>query len=200
MDQKLKERLLGAIIILSVFVWCLPKLFTPPPDPKISDHKLKDWKYKGLAYKTKEYAVSEDKIKALQTEETLDLEAKLKQFKKEIASKKDTKLQYTQKQHPTLSPKPLDTNNIAPNNSWVLKLGVFSNPVNARALVKQLSAKGYKVYTQVDVIKGVKMTRVLIGPKKTELEINQIQSQIKRDFKIQGIALNITSPHRGTKS
>lgn len=166
MDQKLKERLLGAVIILSVLIFFLPMLF-----------KQNNGNNENLSRATQSM------------ENTAALEDQLKELE----------LEKQQLIHP-ISAVPKVVPKVVPKESgktWVLRMGIFSNPNNAKLLVENLSAKGYQAYSQVDMSKGAKITRVFVGPKKSEFEIKEIRDQIKHDLKMQGIVLYIKYPERG---
>lgn len=161
MDQKLKERLLGAVIILSVLIFFLPMLFKQSNENKNE--------------------LTQDVSDEANIEDTAVLENQLKEL--ELEKKR------------LIHPVPVLSKEVA--KTWVLRMGVFSNPTNAKLLVTKLSAKGYQAYAQLDMSKGAKITRVFVGPKKSEFEIKQIRDQIKHDLKMQGIVLFMEYPERG---
>lgn len=171
MDQKLKERLLGAVIILSVLIFFLPMLF-------------------------KQNSVNLSELNSEVDEQIAVNRAALEEQLKELELEKEYLIQ---------APAPLEKPKVAKamvpvistesGKRWVLRMGVFSNPNNAKLLEQNLSAKGYASYSQIDTSKGAKITRVFVGPKKSESEIKRIADQIKQDLKMQGMVMQY--PERG---
>ncbi len=171
MDQKLKERLLGAVIIVSVFIFFLPMLF------KQNSVNLSELNSEVEAQIGVDRVVLEEQLKALELEKEYLTSA------------------------PTVVEKPKVPKAAVPilatesAKKWVLRMGVFSNPSNAKLLEENLSAKGYPSYSEMDTSKGAKIIRVFVGPKKSESEIKRIADQIKQDLKMQGMIMQY--PERG---
>lgn len=179
MDQKLKERLLGAVIILSVLIFFLPMLFKQNTD-NVNLSELNSELDEQMA-------------------DRVALEAQLKEL--ELEKEYITQSTPVSVEKSKVVKAPAVISNVItkeakePGKTWVLRMGVFSNPNNAKLLEQNLSAKGYSSYSQVDMSKGAKITRVFVGPKKSESEIKKIQDQIKQDLKMQGIVMQY--PERG---
>lgn len=168
MDQKLKERLLGAGIILSVLVMVLPTLFKQNKAPVVSSNTL---------------GTFED-------EADLNLEFEQKPRVRKIIGKPQIVQVPTKPQKIVKAP-------TKPSSEWVLRMGVFTRQSNARSLIERLSAKGYPAFAKIDNTKEPKITRVLIGPYKNESEVKKIRDSLKKDLKIQGIVLLVDNPESG---
>lgn len=69
---------------------------------------------------------------------------------------------------PTSAPKPAPAQS---GGSYLVQLGVFSNPVNAQELVERLKKLGIQAYTE---------TRVQVGPFKNKAEAERAQAELKR--------------------
>lgn len=166
MDQKLKERLLGALIILSVSVFIVPNLFKQNNNTQNTLAKLvpDDWE--------------ED------SENKIDFEAK-------YSSNTNTLIK---PQPVRLAVQPIENKASKSTRSWVIRMGVFSHSINAKSLSENLAAKGYRAYSKVEIIKDKKLTHVFVGPYKSEKEIKKIRDHLKNELKIQGLVLLIESP------
>lgn len=172
MDQKLKERLFGAVIILSVLIVVLPILFKPPPD----------------------------RFSAFYPEDSLHEE----KVQNSIALALDNHLLKEKPSKPLMPiSNPLVRKSIKPGarfsdeKAFVLRIGIFSNPQNAKSLVEKLHYKGYPAYSKVDISKGISITRVFVGPKKTQTDIKKMRDHLKKELNLEGIVLFIKTPELG---
>lgn len=175
MDQKLKERLLGAVIILSVLIVVLPILFKPnnenlselyqedpfdedrTPNPVVvalDNHLLKDKPSKNVM--------------------SISIPVPAPRIVEKIVSPVSKEIKV-----------------------WVLRMGIFSDPQNAKSLVEKLTSQGYPAYSKVDTVKGAKMTRVFVGPSKYEHDIKKIRDHLKKDLHLEGMLLFIKDPELG---
>ena len=172
MDQKLKERLFGAVIILSVLIIVLPVLFKPPPP---------------------------DALGALYPEDSLHEQ----KVQNSIALALDNHLLKEKPAKPVmpmsmpLVRKPIKPCTLVNGKAWVLRIGIFSHPQNAKSLVEKLHAKGYPAYAKCDTSKELSITRVFVGPKKTEADIKTIRADLKKELNIEGLVLFIKTPELG---
>lgn len=65
---------------------------------------------------------------------------------------------------PVPEPKPAPVQPAKTGEDFVVQLGAFSNPVNARALQRKLLENKFKAYTDVITSSGGERTRVRVGP------------------------------------
>lgn len=182
MDQKLKERLLGAVIILSIMIIVLPILFKP------GNENLSDLIQHNL--------LEDDRLDAVVD---LELENFVKQKPMPMVAAPVLEPVKTVAVKPAPAPvKTLEAPaSVKGVRTWVLRMGIFSNPKNAKLLVEKLSAKGYPAYSKVDTARGAAITRVFVGPRKTENEIKKIRDRLKKDLHLEGIVLFIKDPESG---
>ena len=65
---------------------------------------------------------------------------------------------------PKPEPKPAPVQPVKASEDFVVQLGAFSNPANARALQRKLQENKFKAYTDVIKSSGGERTRVRVGP------------------------------------
>lgn len=71
--------------------------------------------------------------------------------------------------------------------SWLVRVGTFSRPANARRVVAKLKAEGYAPRTGViDTAKG-KATRVWVGPFSSRRAAARAQQRIRREAGLDGL-------------
>lgn len=72
---------------------------------------------------------------------------------------------------------------------WSVRLGSFSNSENATSLVQKLQAAGYKAYTRRIQSEENVLTRVFVGPWIDTSRINEYQKQLQEQFQLAGIVV-----------
>jgi len=83
-------------------------------------------------------------------------------------------------------------------NAWVVRVGSFSNPQNANALVAKLRQQGYVTFTRnITNSNGQKLTSVLVGP---ELRKAHLEQQVEKLQELTGIARLVVSRYQVTEN
>ena len=73
--------------------------------------------------------------------------------------------------------------------AWVVQLGSFSNQDNANALVKNLRDEGYSGYAEtINTASGL-IYRVRVGPELLKSDAEKIQMELNKQLKFEGIVL-----------
>lgn len=166
MDDGLKQRLIGAIILLALAVIFLPVLFDReglepvntvsqiPPQPEIVPVTIPEPKPPANVepapepermFVPDEASVAEPELPGLQTDGT---------------------------------PK-----------SWVLQIASFRSEGNANALRDKLISAGYSAYTRTIKYKNGTVTRVFVGPKLDRERLISEQETIDRRFQVESLLL-----------
>ncbi len=71
-------------------------------------------------------------------------------------------------------------------SSWIVQAGSFSSKKNTDALVKKLRKKGLPAYYEAVTVEGKKLYRVRIGPDLERKTAERFIRKLKRDFKLTG--------------
>ena len=73
--------------------------------------------------------------------------------------------------------------------AWTLQLASFKDEDNAKALRRQLIKAGYKVYTR----KNGTLIKVFVGPDVQKTKLESLQGGIKKQFGLDGIIVRFTT-------
>ena len=74
----------------------------------------------------------------------------------------------------------------APSGDWVIQLGSFGNADNASGLASRLREQGYNAYTHEADSDGQRVTRVFVGPLASREAATRLQGEIKRNQAVEG--------------
>ncbi|MFV1996485.1 MAG: SPOR domain-containing protein [Acidiferrobacterales bacterium] len=72
---------------------------------------------------------------------------------------------------------------------WMVQVGTFSDPANARRLDKKLTSQQYRVVTKTVTLKGGRAVRVRVGPYTSRKSATTARDQIETKNGIKGVVL-----------
>ncbi len=168
MEQPIRQRLVGAGVILALGIILLTWIYEPvqtrsqakliPVAPPMPDVPALVEQERELALKLDQQAA---KDRAYQIPEPVE--------------------------EPEISPKPrLDEKGVP--ESWSLQMGVFANRDNAKALVQRLQKLGYKAYSRHwDQGGGKNMDGVYVGPMVYRKDLIKLRANLKKKVNIKGV-------------
>jgi DedD protein len=78
---------------------------------------------------------------------------------------------------------PADTGAIA---SWIIQVGSFSSQENADKLVAELRAAKFSAFSKKAVVGGETLYRVRVGPEVDQKKAQEILARIEKQFKLKG--------------
>lgn len=85
---------------------------------------------------------------------------------------------------PSAEPEPAEAPAVAPaaaaTGDWVIQLGSFSSAANAEGLSKELRTQGYNAYTHSATVQGKSITRVYVGPLASREAANRLRDELER--------------------
>lgn len=180
MNQALKQRLVGALVLIALGVIFLPALFNGgrpqqaellknvPPAPDVEPLVFEEPVRPAGFAETPQKDVTE--MYALEPKSSQGEQAVLK----------------TPPAQPSLNPSGLP-------NAWVLQVASLSDTKKAEELKKALQAKRYKAFTRTITRDNKKIVRVLIGPEINAEKLSATQKAVDRDFKVKSILVKFES-------
>jgi len=173
MNEGFKQRLVGAIVLLSLGLILWPVIFSDsspeidlvseiPPTPAFKRYAIKEplrvSDIEPISKPAEEYTVAApDPVDAVASTEKGSSE-------------------------PTL-----DTRGLP--EAWVLQVASFSLQKNADELEKALQAKGYKAFTRTIGTGAGKSTRVYVGPRFRKTAFNNDKAAIEKEFSVESIVV-----------
>ena len=175
MDIALKQRVIGALIIISVAVIVIPSVLDGPviksrqlvldvpPQPELQVYKANAEKYQSLVDAVEE-GVEIDQKQA-EVEEPEKLESFISKFSSVAPPR------------PTLDP------------VWTVQLGSFTQIGNAKDLKNKLQKNKFRSYMRKSKTeKGIRY-RVFVGPDIREADANKTVQQLQKTFGLSGLVV-----------
>ena len=185
MNLKLKERLIGVMVLLSLAIIFLPSLFYRderveldttsliPPKPTINPIVIRP------PQKTDMKPAPKPDV-AFQPPEIRSEE--LAPSSNEVKTKQPVK-------QPTFKPS-LNTQGLP--NAWVIQLGSFKSQTRADELTKKLLADDHKAYSRAIKTGNGEFFRVLVGPYIDKARAFEIQKKLDQTYKVKSRLLTFS--------
>ncbi len=188
----MKQRLVGALVLLSggVVLWSV--LFTGPaaykvdrdtqipPAPDLAEpDAITPQRPQNIPEVPKQQALPEPPVPDLVVAAEPPPQVTEKPAPKEKASVEDK---------PAEKSAPMLDENTGVANAWVVQVASFSSGANAENLKQRLQEKGYKAYVRAaPTASGAVLQRVFVGPELKEAKAQQIKAEIESTFKLKAL-------------
>ena len=207
MNERLKERLIGAVVLVVAAVIFVPLLLAPPEQPPVE--------VPAVAAGDSDASKSSDgsfisKIRPLQPPPKVALtqvpqEAPANRAPAMAAKPSGLPAPATPLGKP-VTPKPAKTASATPKNAtvpvpkkgtaeasgrgdWVVQLASFAKRENAIALRDRLRKKGFKTFVKAVQGTGGKVVRVFVGPQQQRAIAKSAVEALERETKLRGIVV-----------
>ncbi len=178
MDQNLKHRLTGAIILVSVAVIFIPVILEGP-----------DNEWTPLSHSIPEAPQLEYKAH-LDVPAPIEAPAPVKP----TAAQKPAEPAKTAVPVPEPEPVPEPVEQPQPAakslSGWYVQVGSFSQELNASGLGKRLELSGYETRLQKTTTKTGYAWRVMVGPSKTRDVAEKLRDRLASERQLKGIVIN----------
>lgn len=200
MDQSLKQRLVGAIVLISLAVIFLPLVF----DGQQQQVNSQDYEYPeqpAMTIKSVDFAPIEqeaqeviaaiesvDNAKVRQDEQAIEMDGAVSAdvVATDTPVAAPTVEQYIQEEKTAdaaIRAEPTQPVDLA--DAWIIQVGAFSSQTNANGLRDKLIGGGYKAYSK----KVGTLYKVFVGPEIRKHRLEQQKSALERDFKLKALIL-----------
>lgn len=194
MHQRLKERLVGAAVLVVIAVIFIPMLLTGPTDSSsitktnIPERPTEKFKSKLIPLNDSLKPIeADDSMKGIISEAkpVLDVAEEVvnesEKVEPEVIEKSTSKAPIKKK---TISDKPVGL------TAWVVQLGSFESKVNADKLNLNLRKSGFPAFVEPLTKKGKTSYRVRVGPEILRADADALLKKIKSKMKLDGIVLS----------
>lgn len=172
MSDQMKNRVVGAIVLFSLAIIFLPKIFDGEKESRRRDF---------VAIPKKPIHQVPDMSKVLASNSTTNaLNAEKVVIKQSTAVKKVVEV--VSKNTPITLPK-----ESIKAQAWVIRMGSFGNPDNVKALVAKLRKKGFTAFSIPSTPKMGTVNKVYVGPELNKKMLFKLQPKLKRLFKESGV-------------
>lgn len=199
MHQRLKERLVGAAVLVVIAVIFIPMLLTGPIDSgsitktNIPERPTEKFNSKLIPLTDSLKPVTEiketDTMDAVIDEKRLISDATLNKSQDNIPAKTESNGDTS-----IVGKKPVQEKIVKDKQvgltAWVVQLGSFSSKVNADKLNLNLRKSGFPAFVEPLIKKGETSYRVRVGPELLRADADALLKKIKTKMKLDGIVLN----------
>ncbi len=198
MEQALKERLVGATVLVILAVIFIPMLLGEKPEisndiTKTNIPPKPEGKFSSRIIPLQEKSATDEVDLSDQTE--------LRTFKNEMITEspdtvtreadRETDERATSKEEipRAVADKEIITERVG-LRAWVVQLGSFSSEDNAEALNKKLRDAGFPAFVEPLKQKNTITYRVRVGPELKRSDAQSIRDQLKKSLKLDGIVVS----------
>lgn len=177
-DDNLKERLVGAAVLVFLAVIFIPMFLSdePPSDEFIiTESNIPEKPQSEFSSRIIPLEISDDpiaqKVKELEAKETVTAVEETGEPAREIEDQTVKKIEQSE----------------VGVTAWIVQLGSFTSEENAQSLNKQLREKNYPAFVE-PLVKGDKVIyRVRVGPELRREDAEKTRSVLKKTMKLDGI-------------
>ena len=162
MDQKLKERLIGVIVLVSLAVIFIPLFLTEPVN-----------------------LIQEDKKNSSSSEDS-EFVSKLKPVDNANQDLDIKNVEYGAVTEQIPETVTLRENEVGQMN-WIVQIGSFSNKENAEKLNLKAKSAGFRSFINPIMQNNRIMHQVCLGPEYDEVDANKLLEKIKNKMELDGI-------------
>ena len=195
MHQRLKERLVGAAVLVIIAVIFIPMLLTGPIDSSsITKTNIPERPTEKF---TSKLVPLNDSLKPIEnSEKTEELEANQEIADVEtLAMSGESDALTTTDSIVDNAPQKQSTKNTVSDKkvgltAWVVQLGSFGTKVNADKLNLSLRKEGFPAFVEPITKKGKTTYRVRVGPEILRADADELLKKIKTKMKLDGIVLS----------
>lgn len=178
MELALKQRIVGALIILSVAIIVIPSLLDGPvidseylvldvpPHPEIKTYRTDKAEYEAMVSKVEEL-IKQDQIPA--DLDHLDKEDEV------------VRMPSVEPARPDLKP------------AWTVQLGSFSQIENAKELKNKLQKSQFRAYMKKAHTENGVNYRVFVGPEIRQSDANSVARKLQKDFGLSGLVVKYST-------
>lgn len=206
MSHDLKRRLIGATVLISLAIIFLPMILEHEPlmvdrgeikpIPKAPDEKFKSSLISDEVLEDKpQAAANQDSPAASEVAAEEPAPVPAVDITPAVAATVDTASAAAPE---TVEPAPKPVEKPAPSpvqakpgpSAWVIQVGSFSNPENARKLVERLRKAGLDTMDpQPAIVNGKQLYRVKVGPELDKANAKKLQPKVKQAAGLQGTVI-----------
>lgn len=184
MNQAMKQRLVGAIVLGCLAIIFLPILLdgegVSPPEMNIVIPPAPAFPEPMEVEPQRPVVLSDTSEILLETEESVEIVDAV------AVSNTDTIENNEQAEElPTLDAEGLP-------QAWSVRLGLFGESANAQALVSELLSQGYRAYTESASTSQGELTAVLVGPILTHADAESLRAELSSRFNVDALIVDFS--------
>ena len=199
MDERLKQRLVGAAVLVLLAVIFIPMILNPSSEPSVRiEHPTlpprsdTDFSSRIIPLTEPETSLVDaerrrqpapppppaEPVEPEEPEVTVTAAVKVPEVKKPPAPAAPE----------PAPPPPAATDKSAPT-AWAIQLGSFSSAKNAMALRDRLRKKGYVAFIESAKVNGKEITRVFVGPYLARKRAEELVKKLQAETELKGMVV-----------
>lgn len=205
MDAGLKQRLVGALVLIGLAIIFLPALFdgtaqSPELDPVVIPERPKFEVISPLVKDSEQHKQAVEEQIASDREQYLAEEKAVEETPAEEESQPEepattpepqaeSALASKQTETETEEAAPKPDNNLSQGliKVWTIQLGSFSKEENAVQLKDKLVKDNYRAYTETHQTENGDVTRVFVGPDLKKNKAEELLTALKDQYQLEGM-------------
>ncbi|MDX1512810.1 MAG: SPOR domain-containing protein [Gammaproteobacteria bacterium] len=194
MDEQLKQRLVGAAVLVLLAVIFIPMILDQPPEPapRVVDTPVMPKSDQSFS----------SRIIPLDQPKTPMIEARRSRME---SAEPAAEAQEAEPKESATTPPDAEKEQPAPDaqsgenattagaaagpTAWAVQLGSFSSAQNAVALRDRLRKKGYTAFVEKAQSHGSEVTRVFVGPALAKEQADEVVKKLYAETKLKGIVV-----------
>jgi DedD protein len=193
MEQQLKQRLIGAVVLVSLAVIFIPVILEGPDDEwSPRDHRVPDAPH--VDYR----AAVDLPLPAVQSDETADVPDAMEQAAPPPVLDSGAAQAVSRQAKPTPEAQPVEqpaeqpaVAADQPPAGWYAQVGSFSQPANAAGMRDSVNSAGFHAHLQEVVSAKGTSYRVLAGPEPSREKAEQLLAKMGKTLNSSGIVIEI---------
>ena len=182
MDQKLKHRLTGAIILVSLAVIFIPVILEGP-----------DNEWAPLSHSIPEPPPLDYKAR-MNVPQPVEVPLPVRPARKVVPKPVDDPAEPASRKPEVPTPEPesaaRETTSAEALSGWYVQVGSFSRELNATGLSKRLELSGYDARLQKTSTETGYAYRVMVGPSKSREVAEKLRDRLAKERQLKGIVIN----------
>jgi DedD protein len=182
MDQRLKQRLIGAVVLVALGVIFIPMFLQGPIERESSSVPIEIPVQPAIG--TRSQPLPEPRLPAAELPVAVDPAP-------QQTAEQPVQTPVAREKPAAVPPKPVAVASQVPPElaSWAVQVGSFGTEANALGLRDSLRAKGYKAYTETIRSDGKTLYRVRVGPTVERGESEKLQATLASKESLKGLVV-----------
>lgn len=191
MDEQLKQRLVGAAVLVLLAVIFVPMILDRPAEPEVRIEHPQLPARSEAEFNSRIVPLSQPQTSLVEAERKRQAAAERKPAESSAPIAAAGKAPVT-KEKIAPSPPPEPAKAQPPEGAptaWAIQLGSFSSAKNAIALRDSLKKKGYVAFIETVRVDGKEITRVFVGPELARERAGELVKKLQAETELKGMVV-----------
>lgn len=186
MNEQLKQRLVGAAVLVLLAVIFIPMILDRPSEPEVRIEHPKLPPRSETEFSSRVVPLSEPETTLVETERKRRAAARPAEPSEPPAAAAESPAMEV-KTAPAPAPEPKVPPAESGPTAWAIQLGSFSSAQNASALRDRLRKMGYVAFIETARVDGKEITRVFVGPELARERAGELVKKLKAETDLKGM-------------